>query len=161
MSVDRPQRIVVSAPPGSLLKREVAPPRRHKTDGDHDHDYLAQVRVCPCLHCGLDPCYEAAHIRFASGSHGKASGMGKKPADRYALPLCPTHHRLARDCQHAGSERLFWSRLGINPLLVAERLYAQRGDLVAMRAVVFVAISERGNGSLPDMQPADGGGHCP
>ncbi len=122
MSLDRPQRIVCSLAPGALLKRLDAPPRPRKADAERDSEYLDFVRQCPCLHCGLDPCYEAAHVRFASGAHGKASGMGKKPADRYALPLCPEHHRLARNC---------------------EQLYAQRGDLVAMRAVVIRAISER------------------
>ncbi|WP_256470504.1 hypothetical protein [Bradyrhizobium sp. 45] len=39
---------------------------------------------------------------------------------------------------------MFWAQLDINPLLVAQRLYAQRGNLVAMRAVVLVAIAERG-----------------
>lgn len=45
--------------------------------------------------------------------------------------------------QHSRGERMFWAELGINPLLVAQRLYAQRGDLVAMRAVILVAIAER------------------
>lgn len=144
MTHDRPQTINHNLAPGALLKRLDAPPRPHKAEAEWDPDYLAFVRQCPCLHCGLDPCSEAAHVRFASGAFGKASGMGKKPADRYALPLCPEHHRLARDCQHAGSERVFWARLGINPLIVCDRLYPQRGDLVAMRAVVIQAISERG-----------------
>jgi hypothetical protein len=58
--------------------------------------------------------------------------------------LCPDDHRLSNTSQHAGSEKLFWDKLGINPLLVAEQLYAQRSDLVAMRAVIFVAIAGRG-----------------
>ena len=36
------------------------------------------------------------------------------------------------------------SGVGLNPLYVCRRLYMQRGDLVAMRAVIFTAISERG-----------------
>ncbi len=39
---------------------------------------------------------------------------------------------------------MFWAELGINPLIVCEQLYAQRGDLVAMRAVIFNAIAQRG-----------------
>jgi hypothetical protein len=35
------------------------------------------------------------------------------------------------------------NRIGMNPLMVCERLYKQRGDLVAMRAVVMTAIAER------------------
>lgn len=49
-----------------------------------------------------------------------------------------------RHAQHRRGEAEFWQSLGINPCLVAERLYRQRGDLVAMRAVIFVTIAERG-----------------
>ncbi|ULK98897.1 hypothetical protein [Bradyrhizobium sp. I71] len=73
--------------------------------------------------------------------------MQKKPDDAFAVPLCAGCHRLDRDAQHSRGERMFWAEIGINPLLVAQRLYAQRGDLVAMRAVVLVAIAERSNQS--------------
>jgi hypothetical protein len=140
----RPQRIFSPSPPGTLLKRSGAAdlPQQPRQQKD-DVDYLALIRQLPCLHCGMEPCYEAAHVRLASAAFGKASGLGKKPPDRWALPLCPDHHRLARDCQHNQGEQMFWARLGINPLIVCGRLYAQRGDLVAMRAVVMVTISER------------------
>lgn len=140
-----PQRIFPHATPGSLLKRVGAPvaaaPR--KSEADQDTGYLALIRECPCLHCGMEPCYEAAHVRMASAAHGKASGLGKKPADRWALPLCPDHHRMLSTCQHHKGEQLFWDELGINPLIVCAELYAQRTDLVAMRAVVFVTIAQR------------------
>lgn len=69
--------------------------------------------------------------------------MGKKPEDKWALPLCGEDHRVARHAQHNQNEQAFWDGLGIHPLITATRLYAQAGDLVAMRAVVFVAIAER------------------
>jgi len=80
---------------------------------------------------------------MASAAFGKASGLGKKPEDRWALPLCSGDHRLFATSQHSRGEHAFWQDLGINPLITCEKLYAQRGDLVAMRAVVFVAIAER------------------
>jgi hypothetical protein len=140
--IDFPQRIVVLARPGELLKHAGRPHIARAKDDEVD-DYLAKVRQCPCLHCGMDPAYEAAHVRMASGAHGKASGMGKKPSDNWALPLCPEHHRLAVRSQHNQGERSFWAELGLAPLLICENLYAQRGDLVAMRAVIFSAIAER------------------
>jgi hypothetical protein len=142
MTLSRPQRIALSAPIGSLLKGTSGTPAARKTEGCQDRDYLMLVRQCPCLSCGMEPS-EAAHVRFASAAHGVSSGMAKKPPDRLALPLCAGCHRLDRNAQHQGDERLFWLRLGIDPHLLCERLYAQRGDLVAMRAVVMVAISER------------------
>ena len=145
MILPRPRRLTPPAAPGALLKRFTAEaPRPRKADTERDPDYLAAIRQCPCLHCGMEPCYEAAHVRMASAAFGKASGLGKKPADRWALPLCPDHHRLARDCQHNHGEQLFWDAIGINPLIACERLYAQSGDLVAMRAVIFSTIAVRG-----------------
>lgn len=143
-SLARPQRVSPPARPGALLKQtcEFAQTRKFKAEAASDPDYLASVRRLPCLKCGMEPS-EAAHVRFASAAFGKASGMGRKPPDSAAVPLCAGCHRLDRDAQHSRGERMFWAELGINPLLVAQRLYAQRGDLVAISAVVMVAIAER------------------
>ncbi len=144
MTRPHPQRISPVAPIGSLFKRPSAPRAGRDAAPHKEPDYLALVRQCPCLYCGLDPSGEAAHVRYASAAFGKASGLQKKPEDRWALPLCGSCHRTAAHAQHQRNEEAFWRDLGINPLLTAERLHAQRGDLVAMRAVIFVAISERG-----------------
>jgi len=144
MTLPRPQRIFPLSAPGSLLKSFAAPaPRTRGIETGQDTSYLAMVRTLPCLKCGMEPS-EAAHVRFASAAFGKASGMQKKPDDSYAVPLCAGCHRLDRDAQHSRSEKLFWHQLGINPLIVAGELYAKRGDLVAMRAVVMVTIAGRG-----------------
>jgi hypothetical protein len=143
MTFIRPQRLICPSPPGSLLKRsETAPVARKAPNSDQDAGYLALVQCCPCLRCGMEPT-EAAHVRYASAAFGKSSGMQKKPPDRFAVPLCADCHRLARDAQHRQNERAFWEAIDINPLIVATNLYAKRGDLIAMRAVCFVAIAER------------------
>lgn len=69
--------------------------------------------------------------------------MQKRPEDRWAAPLCRDDHQNARHAQHQGDEQTFWQRLGIPILSVCQALYAQRGDLVAMRMIVVRAISER------------------
>jgi hypothetical protein len=143
MILSRPRRVAPPNPIGSLLKQIFPAPRVRKAESERDPDYLSLVRQCPCLKCGMEPS-EAAHVRYACASFGKASGLGKKPDDRFVLPLCAGCHRLDRDAQHNRGEKLFWAQLGINPLAVCEKLYGQRGDLVAMRAVVFNAIAERG-----------------
>ena len=137
----RPRRLTPPAPIGSMLKSPSAERTAPRKDAS-DAAYLARVRLCPCLRCGMDPC-EAAHVRFASAAFGKASGLQTKPEDRWALSLCASCHRLARDAQHNRGEQEFWDSLGINPLATCVKLYAQRHDLVAMRAVVMVAIAER------------------
>lgn len=139
----RPQRLFPLAAPGSMLKRAggaVTQPREVRTD--KAADYLAGIRACPCLRCGMEPS-EAAHVRYASAAFGKASGLQKKPDDRWALPLCAQDHRLARDAQHNRNEREFWESFDIDPLPLCVKLWEKHGDLVAMRAVVMVAIAGR------------------
>jgi hypothetical protein len=137
MKPDHPQRIILPWPRGSLLKR--VQPRAPRVNATKDDAYLAMVRQCPCLDCAQDPAGEACHLRMSSATHGKKGGMGKKPDDKWVLPLCREHH----ERQHKIGERQFWYELGINPFLAAKRLYAKRGDLVAMRAVVYHTIAER------------------
>jgi hypothetical protein len=141
MICPRPRRLTPPAAPGALLKRFDAPERKRKTEAQPD--YLAQVRQLPCLYCGVEPCGEAAHIKFSSAEFGKINALGKRPHDQDALPLCRDDHQNAHHAQHKGSEEAFWLALGISPYLVAKQLYAQRGDLVAMRAVIFTAIANR------------------
>jgi hypothetical protein len=147
MPIPRPQRILPVSPPGALLKRtpSVCQPRPKRIEQGEGREpaYLAAVRTLPCLSCGMEPS-EAAHVRFASAAYGKASGLGKKPEDRWVLPLCASDHRLARTAQHNRNEHAFWADLGINPLATAVRLYAQRGDLVAMQAIILITIANRG-----------------
>ena len=71
--------------------------------------------------------------------------MRAKPSDKFALPICGGCHREDNDALHRIGESLFFHILGVDPLLIAEKLYAQRGDLVAMRAVIFAAIAGRGS----------------
>lgn len=145
LSQNPARRVTAVSPPGSLLKRHPVQPRGGvKEAAGRDLSYLAQVRQLPCLCCGMEPAGEAAHVRMASAAFGKSSGLQKKPEDKWALPLCGADHRVSRYAQHNRSELAFWIDLGINPLIVCTNLYAQRGDLVAMRAVVMVAIAERG-----------------
>lgn len=135
----RPQRFENITPPGDLLRRAVGIARVMPTGNAKEPSYLNAIRQLPCLQCGLEPCGEAAHVRFQSGTFGKHGGIGKKPADRWAVSLCrPCHMQ-----QHHQGETEFWNGLGINPLLVASNLYAAKGDVVRMRAIVLVAIASR------------------
>lgn len=94
-----------------------------------DARYIAAVRLLPCA---IRPCQrlpiEAAHIRF--GRHGlkRATGLGERPDDRWALPLCRWHH----SHQHRSGEVKWWQDRGIDPIEVAIRLYAERYDHDAM-----------------------------
>src|ERR1700745_2913859 len=92
--------------------------------------HLAFLRRLPCVACGKAAPSEAAHVRT-----GTDSGVGIKPGDRYAVPLCfPCHAR-----QHTIGELSFWSALRIDPLNVALRLWTVSSDVVAGERTVFRA----------------------
>ena len=92
-----------------------------------DPAHLALIRKLPCLLGGEGP-VEAAHVRMSDAAYGKAnSGTQQKPDDCWTVPLSAGKHRE----QHAAGERWFWEEHGINPLLIAQRLY---GVSVALRA---------------------------
>jgi hypothetical protein len=64
------------------------------------------------------------------------TGLGRRPDDRHAVPLCHTCHM----DQHAIGELSFWEAVGIAPLTVAASLYRLSPNIEAMRAACFVAI---------------------
>ena len=92
----------------------------------------------------MDPAGVAAHLRLNSGLHNKRQAMARKPGPEWTTPLCAGCHTNDADAQHRVGELVFWVQLGINPFLLCQRLHAQAGDLVAMRAVIFHTIAERG-----------------
>lgn len=139
-----PQRITPLAPIGSLFKSGARRVTTASTRGRvNDAEHLALIRTLPCLNCGLDPCYEAAHVRMNSAAFGKRQALGRKPDDLWTVPLCRACHQGDADSQHKVGEAIFWQRVGLNPLIVAKELYRVTGDGVAMRAVALLAIAER------------------
>jgi hypothetical protein len=92
--------------------------------------HLAFVRQLPCVACGKAAPSDAAHVRI-----GTDGGIGRKPGDRYAVPLCTACH--AR--QHRVGELTFWSALRVDPLNVALRLWAVSADIEAGERTVFRA----------------------
>ena len=92
--------------------------------------HLAFVRQLSCVACGKAAPSDAAHVR--TGTDG---GMGRKPGDRYAVPLCTACHAK----QHRVGELTFWSALRIDPLNVAFRLWTISADVEAGERTVFRA----------------------
>jgi len=104
--------------------------------------YLALIRRLPCLSCDTDPAGEAAHVRM-SGPEKEITGMGLKPADRFALPLCRHCHTQGPNAQHTIGEVDFWTSLNLDPLAICRRLYAVRPNLSAMRDIIFAERENR------------------
>lgn len=98
-----------------------------------DADHLAFVRGLSCVICGNDISVEAAHIRAGDPRAAKRpTGMGERPDDAFALPLCGDCHRK----QHHSGERWFWNFHGIDPVFVALALYRVSGDVEAGEQIV-------------------------
>lgn len=60
---------------------------------------------------------EAAHVRM-----GNLAGMGKKPHDKWCVPLCQFHHDArvgGKLSQHGRGEISFWGERGIDPKALA------------------------------------------
>ena len=110
--------------PRSLVRRKPKPNPRRRVQ------HLAFVRQLPCVACGKAAPSEAAHVR--TGADG---GVGMKPGDRYAVPLCTACHAK----QHWVGELGFWCALRIDPLSVALRLWTVSADLKAGERTVFRA----------------------
>jgi len=105
---------------------------RHKREPDARRrvQHLAFVRQLPCVACGKAAPSEPAHVR--TGTDG---GVGVKPGDRYAVPLCAACHAK----QHRVGELTFWSALRFDPLNVALRLWTVSADIEAGKRIVFRA----------------------
>jgi hypothetical protein len=105
--------------------------KRQKND-----KHLDFVRGLPCLVCGDPLRSEAAHVRYADRRAAKRmTGMGEKPSDVWAVPLCDTHHRL----QHQGNERKFWEGVGADPIFICLALNLVSGDNEAGEQIISSA----------------------
>lgn len=83
--------------------------RRWQRSAEHRR-FIQQMN---CANCGERRPSEAAHIR--KGSDG---ALGRKPSDRFLVPLCTHCHAQ----QHAKGEDSFWS--GRDPQTLAAKLWA-------------------------------------
>lgn len=87
--------------------------------------HLDFIRELPCLLCPDTTTVEAAHIRYGDPRADKPiTGIGIKPDDAFAIPLCGRHHRE----QHTRGERKFWEKHVIDPVFVALALFRVSGD---------------------------------
>ncbi|WP_454917353.1 hypothetical protein [Xanthobacter sediminis] len=103
-------------------------PRRER-GRQEDAEHLNLVRDLPCLITEALPTAarrnDAAHVRYSSALFGKVNpGVGAKPDDRWVVPLAPHVHQGNREAQHSNGEEYWWEERGINPLRVADQLYA-------------------------------------
>lgn len=97
-------------------------PRRPRL---YDRPYLDWLKTRYCVGCSRSGPCDPAHIRAASIRYDKPlTGGGRKPDDKWALPLC----RLCHDDQHASGNELRWWRVrNLDPFVLATSYYEQFG----------------------------------
>lgn len=97
---------------------------RQRQPRQEDVAFLAFVRRHRCCSCQAPAPSQAAHVRMASAAHGKRStGIGERPDDKWAVPLCADCHLDGARAQHRIGERAFWAEVCVDPFRVAEELY--------------------------------------
>lgn len=91
-----------------------------------DPAFLAFLRRQRCCSCDAPPAVQAAHLRQGAPAYGKReTGMGEKPDDRWALPLCVVCHLDGAQALHHVGEARFLARLPFEPFARAASLYQQ------------------------------------
>jgi hypothetical protein len=90
----------------------VIPKTRRLRDKLHREFVAAQ----PCVVCGRQPS-DAHHLRFT-----QPMALGRKVSDEFTVPLCRMHHR---EIHRSVKEQHWWSRVGIDPIPIADKLWAQ------------------------------------
>ena len=103
-SDEAPAQRLPSRPPATL-------PRRMR-----DRAHLEFVASKPCLICDRRPSH-AHHVR-----HAQPRALARKVGDEWTVPVCFTHHRALHA---AGSEKDWWQGQRIDPLEVAQQLWAE------------------------------------
>lgn len=95
-----------------------------------DKGHLANIRLCPCACCGAMGCDPHHLLRT------EERGLSRKSSDRWALPL---DRRCHLALHAAGDEESYLASKGIDGRALASALWAARGDLEAMKRIVFRA----------------------
>jgi DNA recombination protein Rad52 len=80
-------------------------------------EHLRAVAKEACLVCRRRPS-QAHHLKYL-----QPRGLGLKPSDEFAVPLCRLHHRALHD---AGDEQAWWRQQKVDPVAEAERLWTSR-----------------------------------
>lgn len=104
---------------------------------ERDRGHRAFIGSLACVACAVQGVVthgsDCAHVTFL-----QPRGMAQKAGDQFTAPLCRPHH----DEQHAQAERLFWSRLGVDPRRLCAELWEASGDHVEAESIIGAHAAE-------------------
>ena len=107
----------------------IAEPKRIRSK-----EHLRFVAQQPCVICGRTPAH-AHHIRYA-----QPRGLALKVSDEFTVPLCAIHHS---ENHATGDERRWWHERKIDPLAIAQQLWAQTHSSKATAAAAAPNSADR------------------
>lgn len=84
-------------------------------------EHLKWVGSLGCTVCQRNPA-DAHHLKRV-----QPNALARKPGDQWVVPLCRLHHRALHD---AGDETRWWHRQKIDPVSLAEELWAKSSGLI-------------------------------
>ena len=84
--------------------------------------HLKWVGSLACTVCQRNPA-DAHHLKRV-----QPNALGRKPGDQWVVPLCRLHHRALHEC---GDEIQWWHKQKIDPVMLAEKLWAESSGLMA------------------------------
>lgn len=84
-------------------------------------EHLAYVAGLPCSVPGCAMVANVHHLRVK----GTDAAAGRRSSDCYAVPVCRAHHQGVGGIHHYGREWKWWADIGIDPLALAARLWAE------------------------------------
>lgn len=104
---------------------------RFKTRPGMSDDHLAMIRQLHCCVCDRAAPSDPHHIKAGTGERG----TGLRSTDRWAVPMCRTHHD---EVERIGSrnERQWFLDRHVDPHELTQALWASTGDLARMRNVL-------------------------
>ena len=118
------------------ISRNLPPPVRRKREG-MSATHRANIHDLLCATCGK-PGPEVHHLMKALPQGER--GMGRKAADRWAIPLCHGCHRAVHD---HGNDEVWLAEHGIQGRELASALWAERDSLDGMIRVLLRALQVR------------------
>lgn len=122
----------IAPKPGPIAK----PGKKRRKYPHRSEPHLKCIRQLPCVLTSRPA--EPAHVSYGDPDRGKPGpSLGKRAADKWTVPLCPELHRLLDKCQHDENERDWWEQFGVDPLQLAEELWACTGDIMSMELRVL------------------------
>jgi hypothetical protein len=113
-NVEPPPSTATNLKPNGKIDKSALPLAELKRIRSKEH--LRFVAQQPCVICGRTPAH-AHHVR-----HAQQRGLALKVSDEFTVPLCAIHHG---ENHATGDEKRWWQERKIDPLAIAQQLWAQ------------------------------------